>query len=95
MLTKQFIRDLAERAIKTAAQAAVGVLAGTTLGALDWGQAGMIVATATVASVLSSVASAGVGAKGSPSLIPEVPLVEPRHAAWTKRDSVRNDEADQ
>lgn len=68
MWTADFWKDTAERAVKTAAQTAGGVLIiGTPIWEIDW-QAGLgITATATVLSLLTSIASAGVGTKGTAS----------------------------
>lgn len=62
-----FWKASAERAIKTAAQTAVALIGTDQVGILnlDWGEIGAVVATATVLSVLTSVAS-GVG--GSPAI---------------------------
>jgi hypothetical protein len=67
-----FWKATAERAAKTLAQSLIAVLAvgQTTLLTVDWQQALAVAATATVLSILSSVASAGVGNAG-PSLASE------------------------
>lgn len=63
----------AERAVKTAAQAAAAMLvaAGTGLLDTDWVAAASVAGMAAVLSVLTSVGSAGVGVPG-PSLAGEV-----------------------
>jgi hypothetical protein len=71
MLTRSFWRDAAERAVKTAAQVAVGLLtADQVIGLLDidWGQGASVVGLATLISLLTSVASARVGERGTASL---------------------------
>lgn len=77
MFTKQFWLDTLERALKTAAQ--FGLLAwGTTVftavgDVVSIGQAvGFALLFGAGLSVLTSVASIGVGPKGSPSLVREV-----------------------
>ncbi|NDK91028.1 holin [Gordonia desulfuricans] len=59
MWTKTFWLDLAERAIKTAAQSAAAVLTATSVEAIDWAAGGAIVGVATAVSVLTSLASRG------------------------------------
>ncbi len=70
MKTSKFWKDAFERALKTFAQAAVAVLAVAT-GVLDanWVQAISVAGLAGVVSLLTSVASAGVGDKESASLV--------------------------
>ncbi|MDT2867111.1 holin [Lactococcus lactis] len=60
---KTFFKDLAERAIKTFAQAMIGALgAGATgLIGVDWVQALSIAGFATLISILTSIASLGIG----------------------------------
>jgi len=61
-----------ERAIKTAAQVAIGLFAaGVTILDIDWGQGLAVVATAAVLSLLSSVASDRLGKWPGPSLADE------------------------
>ena len=71
MWTKGFWKDAAERAIKTFAQVAVSFLVIGTTGVLDvdWQQMASISAVAALASVLTSIASDGVGVKGTASLV--------------------------
>lgn len=70
--TKEFWAATLERAIKTAAQAALGsgVLQVTDVWNIDWAQFGWFVLAATIASVLMSIASVSVGNNG-PSLATE------------------------
>ena len=75
MFTSAFWKLAVERAIKTVAQALVAVFAASQF---DWfsadGQAILgTAATAGVLSILMSVASIGVGDKGTPSLVPGEP----------------------
>lgn len=66
MYTKAFWLDVAERAVKTFAQALLATVAvGTPIFDLAWTQGLGIAATATVISVLTSIASYGVGEKGT------------------------------
>lgn len=74
---REFWYDLAERAGKTAAQAAAGVLAGTTVLAIDWRQAALIVGTAVLASVLTSLGSAQIGDVDTASVIRRPQLGSP------------------
>lgn len=70
MWTIDFWKATGERAAKTAAQALL-VIVGGGVGLLDvaWGPALLGVLSMTLASVLTSVVSLGVGPTGSPSLI--------------------------
>jgi hypothetical protein len=60
-----------ERAIKTVAQALIAVIAATTFDwfTADWQAIAGTAATAGVLSLLSSIASAGIGDKGTTSLV--------------------------
>ena len=71
MFTATFWKSAAERAIKTVAQALIAVLAATTFDwfTADWQAIAGTAATAGVLSLLSSIASAGIGDKGSTSLL--------------------------
>lgn len=72
MFTKQFLKDLLERAIKTAAQTlvlAIGAAQGFDLFTADWRTLGAAAAGGFVLSVLSSVASIPLGDRSSPSVI--------------------------
>lgn len=69
--------SVAERAVKTFAQALVAVFAaGVTVLDVDWGQALAISGTAALLSVLTSVASIKLGKFDGPSLADEA-VVEP------------------
>lgn len=89
MWTKLFLMDLAERAVKTFAQSLIATLAvGTPIFDLEWTQGLGIAATATVISVLTSIASFGVGERGTAMAVapatveePVEPASEGRHAA--------------
>lgn len=72
MFTASFWKATGERAVKTLAQSLIAVLAvgQTTVLSVDWTQALAVAATATLLSVLSSVASSGFGNTG-PSLANE------------------------
>jgi hypothetical protein len=72
MFNIQWLRDATERALKSAAQAvvlALGASQGFNLFAADWQNVAGIAAGAAVLSVLTSVISAPLGAKGSASLL--------------------------
>ncbi|GAA4809677.1 holin [Tomitella cavernea] len=71
MWTIDFWEDTGERAVKTAVQALLALLAvGTTVLDLDWGNAAAVVGTAALVSVLTSLVSSGIGDHDSPSLLP-------------------------
>lgn len=71
MKTAQFWYDTAERAVKTAAQTALGslVVVNVPVWDLDWSAGLGITATATIASVLTSIISSGKGDHQSASLV--------------------------
>lgn len=78
MFTRTFWFDVAERAIKSAAQMVLVGLALSDSGpvngfGLDWGLGLGFAAGGAVASVLTSVASAPVGGNGTASLVPAPP----------------------
>ena len=69
----KFWKGTLERAIRTAAQAALALLSTDVAGILDvdWVQAASVSALAAFLSVLMSVAATGVGDHESPSFIEE------------------------
>lgn len=74
MFTKKFLKDLAERAIKTFAQTLAAlltavVLAGGQVGDVQWMAALSVAVLATIYSALTSIGSAQVGDKDSASLV--------------------------
>ena len=75
-MTRAFWVDLAERALKTGAQAAAGVLVGADVLAMDWQQAAAIVGTAVAASILMSLGSMPIGDHESASLVRRAPTPE-------------------
>lgn len=84
MFTRVFWLAAGERAVKTVAQtlvAVIGVDAATSIVDLDWPYALGVAGTAGVLSLLTSVASAGIGGTG-PSLSTE--QVVGRHQAVTR-----------
>jgi hypothetical protein len=75
-MSKQLLRMIAERAIKTAAQSLllfVGAAQGLDLFTLDWQRALGAAAAGAVLSILTSVASLGIGPSNTPSLVDEAP----------------------
>lgn len=71
MISASFVRDAIERAAKTAAQSAIAVLtADQVIGLIEvnWGEGASVVGLATLISLLTSIASARVGTKGTASL---------------------------
>jgi hypothetical protein len=76
MYDAMYWKAVAERAVKTAAQSGVALFAaGATILDIDWAQGAAVVATATLLSLLSSIASTHVGEFTGPSLANEA-LVE-------------------
>ncbi|HEX6969094.1 MAG TPA: holin [Micromonosporaceae bacterium] len=72
MFTVRFWRQAAERAVKSAAQAALGLWVGAEVfnaWDADWAKAGGVALGGAVLSLLSSLASGGVGQPGSPSAV--------------------------
>ncbi|MEI7780067.1 MAG: holin [Actinomycetes bacterium] len=70
-MSKAFITQLLERAVKTAAQSALAIIAATQLDWFhaDWKAIAGTIATATVASVLTSLCSMNIGPAGTPSVV--------------------------
>ena len=76
MYEAMYWKAVGERAVKTAAQSAVALFAaGATILDIDWAQGAAVVGTATLLSVLSSIASTHLGEFTGPSLSSEA-LVE-------------------
>ena len=76
MYDAMYWKAVAERAVKTAAQSAIALFAaGATILDIDLTQAAAVVGTATLLSVLSSIASTHLGEFSGPSLATEA-LVE-------------------
>jgi hypothetical protein len=77
MLDPRFWLASGERAIKTLAQTLVALIGTNAVGVmdLDWAQILGVAATATVLSILTSVASNGLGTNVGPSLTDET--IEP------------------
>lgn len=73
MWTAKFWRETAERAIKTAAQAALAffIVGQTVLTEVDWTVVAGGTAVAAIASVLTSLASTPFGPEDSPGLVGE------------------------
>ncbi len=72
MWTAKFWKETAERAIKSAAQAAVGLFVGDVafdIWQMDLKKSAGVVLAAALLSVLTSIATAGVGAPNSPSAV--------------------------
>jgi hypothetical protein len=75
LFTSAFWRDAAERAVRTAAQtglALVTATAGLGLDDIAWTDTLSITGLATLASLLTSVATSGVGPTGTPSVVTEI-----------------------
>lgn len=82
MRSKVFWQDTAERAVKTFAQALLGVfVAGVTIMSVSWVDALAVGATAALVSVLTSVASAGAKNPESASLVAPKPDYVGEHRA--------------
>lgn len=69
MWTKTFWLDATERAVKTAAQSAIGVLTATSVDAIDWAAGLGVVGVATAVSLLTSLVSSNRGDTDSASLV--------------------------
>lgn len=71
MFTRKFINETAERAIKSAAQAALLVLGADQLNVVTaaWADVAGFAAGGAVLSVLTSIVSANIGPKDSPSVV--------------------------
>ena len=71
MFTSQFLRQTLERAIKTAAQSAILVFGVGEVNALevDWGDVVGFGAGGFILSVLTSLVTANVGPKDTPSVV--------------------------
>lgn len=78
MWTVGFYKGLVERAVKTAAQAAVAffVVGETGVADVDWATVGGVAVVAAIASALTSLASAPFGPEGTPSLVWDGDVVE-------------------
>lgn len=69
-MTKAFVKDMLERAVKTFAQALLAVLTiATTLNEVDWGYALSTSTLSALISVLTSVISSDFGDHNSASLV--------------------------
>lgn len=67
---KTFLKDLAERALKTAAQAFLANLTvGATMSEINWGVAFSTTAVATLISILTSIGSYSFGNSGTASAV--------------------------
>lgn len=73
-----FWRGASERAIKTAAQAALAffVVGETGIADVNWATVGSVGVVAAVASLLMSLASAPFGPEGTPSLVWDGDLID-------------------
>lgn len=71
LLDSEFWKDALERAVKTIAQVLLAFLGADVVDVLgvDWGKALGVALGAAVVSLLTSVASAGIGQRGTASLI--------------------------
>ena len=76
MFTKSFVLSALERAAKTVAQAVVAVFAASKVDVLsaDWKAIVATAGTAGLLSILTSIASDGIGPKGTPSLVADQPV---------------------
>lgn len=79
LFTRTFWEDAGERALKSGAQAVVLAVGGNAFNAwdVDWADISGIGVAGLVLSVLTSIASAGVGSAGTASLVKSVGPTEP------------------
>jgi len=79
MFTRTFWRSTAERAVKSFAQSLLAILGISGLGLLDvdWVTTLSTAGMATLLSVLTSLASEGVGPRNDPSLVSATPEPTP------------------
>lgn len=69
-IIKTFVKDMLERAIKTAAQSAIAAIGtATVMEGVNWTYILSITGMATVMSVLTSIASANFGEKGTAGMV--------------------------
>ncbi len=74
---KAFLIDMAERAIKTAAQVAIATIGvSTTMSEVNWTVVASTVCVATILSLLSSIASMNIGDTLTASLVSKESEVE-------------------
>lgn len=72
--SKDFWKETAERAAKTMAQSMAGFLvADLAIWDLGWATATGVSLTITLASILTSIASSGIGPTGTPSVVSKAP----------------------
>lgn len=71
IISKRFVRETVERAVKTAAQSAILAIGADQINALsmDWLNVAAFAAGGFVLSVLTSLASKPIGDDGSPSVV--------------------------
>ncbi|TCD53780.1 holin [Alloscardovia theropitheci] len=89
---KEFWLDTAERAVKTAAQAAIGVLGTGAVGLLqiDWTNVLSVTLMAALISILTSIASAG-GETVSPASLIKTTQTTGRHIQTLEEHSKENE----
>lgn len=83
-MTKTFVKDLIERAVKTFAEVLGGfVVVGKLITEIDWSTALQVSSTATLGAVLLSLASFKFSGNGTASLVSDVVAADPpgRHEA--------------
>ena len=73
MWSKRFWMDATERAVKTAVQVAIPMVAATSLDAINWEAAGLSVLSAVLLSLFSSILSSRVGSPADASLVTDQP----------------------
>lgn len=78
MFTRQFWKSAVERCVKTVAQALIAVFAASQANILtaDWKAVLATAGTAGLLSILTSIASDGIGPKGTPSLVDDLPRLK-------------------
>ena len=75
LFTGSFWLDTIERAIKTAAQTVLGLVATNAVDvtSLDWGAIGITTGVTTGLSILTSIVSSGIGEPGTASVLNPAP----------------------
>lgn len=81
LFTGVFWLDVFDRVVRTAAQTAVALIAvgASGIGDVNWPEVGSVVALTVILTILTSIATAGVGATGTAALVagPDTRIMKP------------------